>query len=393
MISLKQEIAREIKNDFETREKERLSNLATFNKDAIYERRQIVNSAIGNFSNDVDKIINTKAYTRYMGKTQVFSMVQNDLITTRALHVQLVSKIARNIGRCLRFNEDLIEAIALGHDLGHTPYGHEGERALDRITKTFGYHFRHNAQSARILRDIMDVNVSIQVLDGITSHNGESINFENNEECNGYKPNLNKTVEEVIREYQDCFKYADASKSMTPMTYEGCIVRMSDLISYVGRDFEDAIALGILRREDLPKDIREVLGSNNKQIVKTLTCDIINNSYGNDSLKFSKECYEAFQSLFDFNYKNIYRNPIARPDQDKRDKMFGIMFEKYLMDLEKNNKDSSIMNFINTNSKEYRQNTKPEIMVTDYIAGMTDEYFKREYQDYVMPKEVIRKFI
>lgn len=393
MIKLDSEIAKEIAHTVDEKEREKLNSLATYSKDAIYERPHKSNAIIGNFSDDVDKIINTKAYTRYMGKTQVFSMVQNDLITTRGLHVQLVSKIARNIGRALGYNEDLIEAISLGHDLGHTPFGHEGERALNNITKDFKYYFKHNAQSVRILRDILDANVSIQVLDGIACHNGESVRFSDDDIKSGnvYKPNLNKKAVDVIKEYQKCFKDPNADKTMVPMTYEGCIMRISDLISYVGRDFEDAIALGLLKRKDLPKDIKETLGGDNIEIVKSLTYDIINNSYGKESINMSKECHEAFEALFDFNYKNIYLNPDAKPGAQKRDNMFGIMYEKYLNDVRDEVKDSSIWSFIDSASKEYKEITRPEIMVVDYIAGMTDEYFKREYEDYVMPKEVIRR--
>ncbi|MCQ2910615.1 MAG: HD domain-containing protein [Clostridia bacterium] len=387
MIKLNNEIAKEIANDVDLREKEKLNKNACFSKDAIYENPHKTNAVIGNFSDDVDKIINTKAYTRYMGKTQVFSMVQNDLITTRGLHVQLVSKIARNIGRSLGYNEDLIEAISLGHDLGHTPFGHDGERAINNITKNFGYYFKHNAQSVRILRDILNANVSLQVLDGIACHNGESVKFADDKNPGeGYKPNFNKKSANVIMEYQNCFKDVNADKTMVPMTYEGCIMRISDLISYVGRDFEDAISLGLLKRSDLPKDIKDVLGSENRQIVRSLTYDIINNSYGKEGLFFSKECHEAFEALFDFNYKNIYYNPVTQDSKDKRDNMFGIMYEKYLNDIKDGNENSSIYNFINSNSKEYRELTRPEIMVVDFIAGMTDEFFIREYEDYVMPR-------
>ena len=334
MIKLDKEIAKELSSKVEGRESGRLNPNATLSKDAIYENPHKSDAIIGNFSDDVDKIINTKAYTRYMGKTQVFSMVQNDLITTRGLHVQLVSKIARNIGRALGYNEDLIEAISLGHDLGHTPFGHEGERALNNITKDFGYYFKHNAQSVRILRDILNTNVSIQVLDGIACHNGESVKFSDDKNPNeGYKPNKNKKAVDVFNEYNKCFKDPNADKVMVPMTYEGCIMRISDLISYVGRDFEDAISLGLLKREDLPKDIKDVLGNENRQIVRSLVYDIINNSYGKDSINFSKECHEAFEALFNFNYENIYLNPKAKPGADKRDNMFGIMYEKYLNQL------------------------------------------------------------
>lgn len=392
MIDLKSDIAKKIEENLSNGQG-RLNELATKDSEAIYERPHLSDPIAGNFSDDTDKIINTKAYTRYMGKTQVFSMIHNDLITTRGLHVQLVSKIARNIGRCLGFNEDLIEAIALGHDLGHTPFGHEGEHALNEITLRNGYYFKHNAQSTRILRDIQDCNVSLQVLDGITCHNGESVEFIDAKNGGGYKPNKDKTPDEVIEEYKRCFKEKDFDKTMVPMTYEGCIMRVSDLISYVGRDFEDAISLGLLRREDMPNEIRDVLGDNPVQIVRSLTYDIVNNSFGKDSLNFSKECFEAFNELFDFNYRHIYLNPEAKPGSKKRDAMFPVMVEKYLKDLQDVNTESPIFNFVSSSREEYRKNTSDLIKVVDFIAGMTDGYFKREFENYIMPETVFGKIL
>ena len=202
------------------------------------------------FFHDADRIIHSKAYTRYIDKTQVFSLFDNDHITHRVLHVQLVSKIARMIGRCLRLNEDLIEAIALAHDLGHVPYGHEGERYLDQICQEndLGF-FCHNAQSVKFLMELEQngkgLNLSLQVLDGVLAHNGEIIQSE-------YKPNLTKNFDVFFEEYEKCFSVKNYSSKIVPMTLEGCVVRISDVIAYIGRDVEDAITLKLINRDELP---------------------------------------------------------------------------------------------------------------------------------------------
>ncbi len=380
MIEINDEIAKEIEKRNNTIEKENFSEYASFSKDAMREKKTSKSKYCTNYSYDTDKIINSKAYTRYMKKTQVFSHAQNDLITTRALHVQLVSKIARKIGRALSLNEDLIEAISLAHDLGHTPYGHEGEAALNKVAREYGRYFRHSAQSVRLLRELGNLNVSIQVLDGILCHNGEMVQQK-------YKPK-SKTTEDVIEEYEKCFIDAGIEKKLVPMTLEGCVVRISDLIAYLGRDIEDAILLNVIKRSDIPKEVKEVLGDNNKSMVDTLVADIINNSYNKGELAFSKECFEAINRIKSFNYEKIYLNPIIKIDSMKREQMFGIMFEKYLKDLEKKYKDTAVYKFVQSNSKYYIENTSDELKVIDFIAGMTDEFFKREYEDYLMPKEI-----
>ena len=224
------------------------------------------------FFRDIDRIIHSLAYTRYIDKTQVYSFIENDHITHRVLHVQLVSKIARTIGRSLMLNEDLIEAIALGHDVGHSPFGHKGETYLNNLSQRedIGY-FYHNAQSVRVLKDLEHLNVSVQTLDGILAHNGEIL-------INKYEYNSNKTKEEFLQELHDVFYKKDYSKKILPMTLEGAVVRLSDIIAYIGRDIEDSIKIGIIKREDIPQNITKVLGDNNSKMVDTLIKDIIVNS-------------------------------------------------------------------------------------------------------------------
>ena len=256
-----------------------------------------------NFFRDIDRIIHTESYTRYMDKTQVFSFNDNDNISKRMTHVQLVSKIARTIGRALSLNEDLIEAIALGHDLGHVPFGHEGERILNAISIKYneGY-FNHNVQSVRNLMYIENQgngqNISIQILDGILCHNGEL-------EQKNYHPKT-KTTNDFLNDYQSCYTKENYIKTLVPMTLEGCVVRISDIIGYIGRDIEDAIKINLINRSDIPQEITSVLGNTNREIVNTITLDIINNSIDKPSINISKDVFQAIKNLKKWNYENIY---------------------------------------------------------------------------------------
>ena len=191
------------------------------------------------------------------------------------VHVQLVSKIARTMGRALKLNEDLIEAMALGHDIGHTPLGHTGERLLNEISlRETNTMFNHNIQSVRVFKDMekngLGLNLTIQTLDGIMAHNGEIVNPI-------YEP-VKKTKEEFLEEYKKSYYDKEVIKKMRPMTLEGCVVRISDVIGYLGRDIEDAIKIGVLERSEVPDSIKNVLGTTNKEIVNTIITDIIKNS-------------------------------------------------------------------------------------------------------------------
>ena len=221
-------IFEQIKKDILTQE-ESLSKYACKSKDAILLRkdeRLKENESRTAFSKDTDRIIHSMNYTRYIDKTQVYSFIENDHITHRVLHVQLVSKIARTIGRILNLNLDLIEAIALGHDVGHTPFGHTGESFLNNICikENIGY-FRHNAQSVRALKDIEGVNITLQTLDGILAHNGEMLQSE-------YRPQ-EKTKEQFLKEVEESFTEEDYDKKIVPMTLEGCVVRICDIIASI----------------------------------------------------------------------------------------------------------------------------------------------------------------
>lgn len=342
------------------------------------------------FFKDIDRIIHSFGYTRYIDKTQVYSFIKNDHITHRVLHVQLVSKIARTIGRSLNLNEDLIEAISLGHDIGHTPFGHAGERVLNEICKTEGIgYFCHNAQSVRVLKDLEELNISIQTLDGILAHNGEIL-------LNKYEPNKEKTAEDFLRELDNVFTKEGYSKKIKPLTLEGCVVRISDIIAYIGRDIEDAIIVGTIKRSDIPREITNILGNNNSDIVDTLVKDVIKNSIGKTYLTFSKEVFDALMKLRNWNYKYIYGSSEATKNHNVLQNLFTRLFEAYLEKIEKVDykkripitedmtySDIVLYNFFNNKSKEYLENTELKRIIIDYISGQTDNFFLSECEQYL----------
>ena len=305
------------------------------------------------------------------------SNTMNDNISKRMTHVQMVSKVARTIGRALRLNEDLIEAAALGHDIGHVPFGHVGESILNDISLRHneGY-FNHNIQSVRELMFVENngkgCNLNLQVLDAIMCHNGEL-------ELSEYRPKK-KSKEDFIKEYKASYKDLNVIKQMIPMTMEGCVVRISDIIAYLGRDIEDAIRLDRLNIEDVPKNIRDILGSTNKDIINTFVMDVINNSYGKDYITMSPKIFKMLKDLKRFNYENIYSKANSKKTINEWRIMFNRLFDYYLDCLNNKVKSSSIYKvFLNDMNDDYKNNTTNERMVIDYIAGMTDEYFINEF--------------
>ena len=337
-----------------------------------------------NFFHDSDKIIHSYCYSRYIDKTQVFYLVENDHITHRVLHVQLVAKIARTIGRFLNLNEDLIEAISLGHDVGHTPFGHDGERIISAFLQEQGAGiFEHNVQSFRLFHDLeaygKGLNLTAQVLDGIICHNGEILQ-------NSYGCDRNKTSERLLVEYHDSLKGIFKSKDMVPMTLEGCVMRISDVIAYIGRDIEDAIILKLVKREDIPHEITEVLGNRNAEIVNTLITDLVNNSIDKDSLAFSPDVFEALDQLKKWNYENIYHNPKKSSQDEKIKSMFQAVLEECLEELDTNKKVTGINHWFNSMGTEYKETTSKPRIVADYVSGMTDDYLMNAYKEIVIPK-------
>ena len=367
------------------RESEILSPLATLSSTGVRRSHdeRLAEGYRQTFSVDVDRILHSRAYTRYIDKTQVFYLIRHDHITHRVLHVQLVSKISRTIGRYLGFNEDLIEAISLGHDIGHTPFGHDGERFLSELCKSNGIgYFEHNVQSVQFLdrveRKGRGWNLCLQTLDGILCHDGEIHN-------QALKPDREKTFETLEREMS--VKKSDPSTKLIPMTMEGCVVRMADTIAYIGRDIEDAIRLDMIKRSDLPKESVDILGNTNGTIVYNLVTDIINNSFQNGFIAFSREVSDALKRLKEFNLEHIYMNPKIKKHSGTIKKLFKMLFETYLEDIETENRSSVIFTgFLENMSEDYLNNYQKEEIVRDFIAGMTDQYFLRQCPEDMRPE-------
>ncbi|MFX1290644.1 MAG: deoxyguanosinetriphosphate triphosphohydrolase family protein [Promethearchaeota archaeon] len=346
------------------------------------------------FFRDVDRIVHSKAFSRYIDKSQVFFDINNANITHRSLHVTLVSRVSRQIGRVLRLNTDLIEAIALGHDIGHSPFGHLGEELLNELSKDYKMGtFNHNAQGIRWLSRLekrfpeqpaKGLNLTLQVLDGILCHDGEV----NEQKLKPVQRN-GKKWEDHLKEYEDCFDKNILNR--IPMSYEGIAVRFADTISYIGRDIEDAILLKLISRKDIPEVCKEVLGDTNAKIINTLITDLLNYSLDNDVIGYSDEIFEALKELKAFNYDKIYtrrdlfkKNSFEGTFVDSLRNKFKLIFTKCLRDLEEDNYDSPIFrdHIEYIDDKSYRSYFQPlkkknklTLIVRDYIAGMSDKYF------------------
>ena len=367
----------EIKRNCEKRE-EYLSEYATKSSEAIrlVEEKEDLRPA---FFHDTDRIMHSMSFTRYIDKTQVFSYLENDHVSKRIIHVNLVSKIARTIGRFLSLNEDLIEAIALAHDIGHTPLGHFGESCLDEISmKYLAIPFMHNIQSVRTYLILENngkgSNLTIQTLDGAMCHNGEMLN-------NVYEP-INKTKEEFINDYEESIKSKDYASKIRPMTIEGCVVRISDVIAYIGRDIEDAVRIKKTKREDIPESISKVLGATNKEIVNSIIKDIVANSINKPYIKLSDKVFNAVNELKKYNYEKIYYKAETKENLEYYREGFNRLYLKYLSDLNNNNIKSIIYeSFLKDMNKNYINTTNNEQIVIDFIAGMTDDFFLKEYKD------------
>ncbi len=354
-----------------------LSKYACKDEEAIRFRKEPKDKYRTPFFRDIDRIIYSLSYTRYSDKTQVFSFNEDDHITKRMIHVQLVSKIARTIGRNLNLNEDLIEAAALGHDLGHVPFGHVGESILNKISleNNEGY-FNHNIESVRVLMNLEQNgrgrNISLQVLDAIMCHNGEL-------PLEKYSP-VKKTKEQFLEEYYRSYQNKSSIKKLRPMTLEGCVVRISDIIAYIGKDIEDALRVGVIEKEELPRNIMKLIGTENKNIVNTFVSDIIENSKNKSYIKMSKPIFKALLDLKKFNTEHIYLKANTKKQLKEYETMFRTLFTTYKQDIEQKNKRSVIYTkFLKDMTEEYLENTSSSRKVLDFIAGMTDDYMRKCY--------------
>ncbi len=286
------------------------------------------------YQRDRDRILHSKAFRRLKHKTQVFFSPYDDHFRTRMTHTLEVSQIARTISRALDLNEDLTEAIALGHDLGHTPFGHSGERVLNELMPD-GY--RHNEQSVRVVEFIENLNLTHETLDGILNH----------------------------------------SYQCMPSTLEGQVVRISDKIAYINHDIQDAIRANIIRNEDMPKESVEYFSTTNRIRITKLVNDIVENSSGKDKILMSDECFEQFINLRKWMFENVYNNSPAKLEEDKAQNVIKRLFEFYCHKL----------------AKEYKNSKDKLIMQTvcDYVSGMTDRYVLIKFEENFLPAPFIQK--
>jgi len=365
-------------------EQERLSPLATFSSTAVRRQTEARRGYRQQFALDADRILHSRAYTRYIDKTQVFCLVANDHITHRVLHVQLVSRVARTIGRFLHLNEDLIEAIALGHDIGHPPFGHDGEKFLSRLCVEHGLPpFQHNLQSVRFLDQLerkgRGWNLTLQTLDGILCHDGEI-------HAQALTPDGALSFERF--EQKLSAKENDPQHALTPATAEGCVVRLADTIAYIGRDIEDAILLGLISRSDIPESCRRSLGDTNGTIVYNLVTDLIASSRvpapgspaagGDCAIGFGPEVSAALHELKEFNYRRIYLAPITKQDYPLIEECYRALFAHYLDHLTGSSAGQMLEVDLMRDVADRYQGENPAAMIRDFIAGMTDDYFLRQ---------------
>ena len=361
-----------------------LSPFATPNDKAIRKYPEEEKRFRPPFALDRDRIIYSGAFRRYTGKTQVvyFASILDEQLTSRSIHTLSVAQVARTIGRLLNLNLDLIEAIALGHDLGHPPFGHDGEKYLSEVSESYDLgQFHHNLQSLRIVDVISKIgtglNLTFQVREGLLSHDGEVHDQK-------LEPESDKTETDLTAYVQA--REAGEDISMKPMTLEGCVVRITDTIAYIGQDIEDAIRLGLIIREQLPDESTEVLGSNNGKIMETLVRDVVENSYGKNYVCFSSTVSEALHKLKKFNYANIYRSKKLKINHERIYKGFKILFDHFFEDVNKQNKESTIhTDFLSDKSDKYLEETHPALKVRDYISGMTDRYFADILRKIIVP--------
>lgn len=338
------------------------------------------------FVRDCEKIMHIPLYNRYGDKTQVFSLYKNDDISRRSQHVQLVSRIARNIGSLLGLNIDLIEAISLGHDLGHTPFGHAGEHKLDELYYAHtGRRFNHNVHSVRVLDKMFPLNMSLQTLDGIICHNGEM-------ELEEYRPVPYMDFATFDEKVERCYNEQQANRELIPSTLEACVMRVSDIIAYLGKDRQDAMKLGLFEEE--PQYQNSNIGTSNAEIINNMIVNIVENSYGKPYIKMEQAYFEAFSKGKKENYEWIYGNEkVGKIYATGIYPMMEAIYEKLLADVKANDTSSVIyrqhISYIKEHTKyyqgpDYEENT-PDDIVVDYIASMTDDYFVDLYK-YLFPE-------
>ncbi len=329
----------DIRNKWEDFEEEYLAKGASLSKNSKGRKiNEPLCSVRTEYQRDRDRIIHSKSFRRLMHKTQVF-ISPGDHYRTRLTHTLEVSAIARTIARGLKLNEDLTEAIALGHDLGHTPFGHSGEKVIDNILNKQKRHFSHNEQSLRVVetleRNGKGLNLTFEVKDGILNHSG---------------------------------------KTRMPLTLEGQIVRISDRVAYLNHDIDDAVRGGIIQEKDLPKDELYILGDSHSERINKMVESIIYASEGQNKILMSKDIAEAMDSLRNYMFDHVYINSKAKVEESKVERLLTELFDYYL-------------EHKNDLPAEYHDNGTEQIVnVVDYISGMTDSYAVKIFKEFFLPK-------
>ncbi len=327
-----------IREDMERREHTILSRYAAFSDESAGRERPEPQCDIRPvYQRDRDRILHSRAFRRLKNKTQVFLTPKGDHYRTRMSHTLEVSQNARTIAKALRLNEDLVEAIALGHDLGHAPFGHVGEHILNKLCEGG---FRHNEQSVRIVEKLekhgKGLNLTWEVRDGILNHQMNSM----------------------------------------PATLEGRIVRLSDKIAYINHDVDDAVRAGILREEDIPGDLRAVLGGSVRMRLNTFIHNIVTNSMDRDDILMSPEVEQAMKSLREYMYDHLYHNPTAKGEEAKAEELLERLFYFYMEQPEQMPQQYTDM---------LADGEQQDRVVCDYIAGMTDQYAIAKFYEYFVP--------
>lgn len=328
-----------IREKQELREKNTLSPYASFSVDSRgrdrYEDECDVRTI---YQRDRDRILHCKSFRRLKDKTQVFLEPEGDHYRTRLTHTLEVSQIARSIARALGLNEDLTEAIALGHDLGHTPFGHAGERTLNEVCSDGFAHYKQSVRVVELLeKDGAGLNLTWEVRDGILNHR----------------------------------------TSGCPSTLEGKVVRLSDKIAYINHDIDDAIRAKIFTEEYIPKEYSDILGNTTKSRLNTMINDIIKNSENINDIRMSSDVENAMRGLRKFMFETLYVNPVAKSEEIKAHKMLIELYEYYRKNIDE--LPDNYLKFMRTHDE------KPERVICDYIAGMTDRYCISKFEEIFIP--------